>query len=64
MRPARTNRGHTRLLALNWVARRPGVASPIVGATKVQQLEDNLASLQFTLPAAALARLAEIWQSW
>jgi aryl-alcohol dehydrogenase-like predicted oxidoreductase len=44
-------------VALNWVARRPGVASPIVGATKVQQLEDNLAALQFTLPAAAVARL-------
>ena len=36
------NRGNLMAqVALNWVANRPGVASVIVGATKLSQLEDN-----------------------
>jgi len=46
--------------ALNWVTNRPAVSSTIIGATKVQQLEDNLASLDFTIPAELLKRLDEI----
>ncbi len=46
-------------VALNWVARRPGVASTLVGATKLEQLEDNLRALDFELPAAEAARLEE-----
>ncbi|MEM6463392.1 MAG: aldo/keto reductase [Pseudomonadota bacterium] len=38
-------------VAVNWVANRPGVASVIVGATKLDQLEDNLGALEFDLPA-------------
>ena len=37
-------------VALNWVARRPAVASTIIGATKPSQLDDNLAALAFELP--------------
>jgi aryl-alcohol dehydrogenase-like predicted oxidoreductase len=44
-------------VALNWVAHRPGIASVIVGATKPEQLEDNLAALDFRLPAELTARL-------
>lgn len=44
-------------VALNWVANRPGVATVILGATKLAQLEDNLGALDFELPAALRARL-------
>jgi aryl-alcohol dehydrogenase-like predicted oxidoreductase len=38
-------------VALNWVARRPGVVSTIVGATRAEQLMTNLRSLEFDIPA-------------
>lgn len=44
-------------VALNWVANRPGVASVIVGATKLRQLEENIAALSFDIPAEFLQRL-------
>ena len=44
-------------VALNWVATQPGVASVIVGATKLAQLDDNLAALSFEIPADLRARL-------
>jgi aryl-alcohol dehydrogenase-like predicted oxidoreductase len=44
-------------VALNWVATRPGVTSTILGMTKVAQLDSNLASLDFTIPAELRARL-------
>lgn len=44
-------------VALNWVATQPGLASVIVGATKLHQLDDNLAALDFELPAGLRARL-------
>jgi len=47
-------------VALNWLAHRPGVASTIIGATKLAQLEDNLAALDFALPPALTARLDEL----
>lgn len=37
-------------VALNWVATQPGVTSTIIGATKMSQLEGNLASIGFTIP--------------
>lgn len=46
-------------VALHWIARRPGVAATIVGATTLGQLEDNLAALSFTLPPEAARRLEE-----
>ncbi|MEL7371065.1 MAG: aldo/keto reductase [Myxococcota bacterium] len=39
-------------VALNWVAHRPGVSSVLVGATKLAQLESNLAALEFEIPAS------------
>jgi aryl-alcohol dehydrogenase-like predicted oxidoreductase len=47
-------------VALNWITKRPGVSSTIIGATKMAQLEDNLASLEFEIPAPLSARLEEI----
>lgn len=37
-------------VALNWVATQPGVTSTIIGATKLAQLEDNFAAIEFTIP--------------
>jgi aryl-alcohol dehydrogenase-like predicted oxidoreductase len=47
-------------VALNWVANRPAVSSVIIGATKTQQLQDNLAALDFSISAEPLKRLEEI----
>ncbi|MEI9851325.1 MAG: aldo/keto reductase [Sphingomonas sp.] len=47
----------TAQVALNWVANRPGVASVLVGATTVAQLEDNLGALDFAIPPELAARL-------
>ncbi|PWK85283.1 aldo/keto reductase [Fulvimonas soli] len=44
-------------VALNWVATRPAVGSVIVGATKLAQLDDNLAALSFEIPAELRAKL-------
>ncbi|MDC0741669.1 aldo/keto reductase [Polyangium mundeleinium] len=38
-------------VALNWTATQPGIGSVILGATKLAQLEDNLAALDFEIPA-------------
>jgi len=46
-------------VALNWVATQPGITSTIIGATKQAQLEDNLASLDFEIPAEQRRRLDE-----
>ncbi len=44
-------------VALAWLLARPGVASPILGARTLAQLEGNLASLAVDLPAELAARL-------
>ncbi|WP_263970633.1 aldo/keto reductase [Leptolyngbya sp. KIOST-1] len=44
-------------VALNWVANRPAIASVIIGATKLHQLEDNLGALDLEIPAELLQRL-------
>lgn len=44
-------------VAINWVANRPGVASVILGATRLAQLEDNLQALDFDLTPAQASRL-------
>ncbi len=46
-------------VALNWITRRPGVSSTIVGATSLAQLESNLGALEFEIPAEVSARLEE-----
>lgn len=47
-------------VALNWITKRPGITSTLIGATKLAQLEENLTALEFDIPAAHAARLEEI----
>ena len=44
-------------VALAWLRGRPGVASTIIGARRLSQLEDNLRSLELTLTASEVAHL-------
>ena len=46
-------------VALAWLLQRPGVTAPIVGATKLEQLEDALAAEQLELSEDVIARLEE-----
>lgn len=46
-------------VALAWASAQPGVSSPIVGASQLAQLHDNLASLDLRLPPAQLQALNE-----
>jgi 1-deoxyxylulose-5-phosphate synthase len=46
-------------VALAWLLHKPGVTAPIVGATKLQHLEDALDAEQLSLDADELARLEE-----
>ncbi len=45
-------------LALAWLLAQPGVTAPIIGATKLPQLEDAAAALELRLDADELAALA------
>ncbi len=49
-------------VALNWVANRPGVASVTIGASKPEQLAQNLGALDFDLPTELRRRLDETSQ--
>jgi aryl-alcohol dehydrogenase-like predicted oxidoreductase len=46
-------------IALNWLLRKPTIASVILGARNEQQLRDNLAAASFALTSAQVARLDE-----
>lgn len=51
-------RGHSLLeLAFSWLAARPAVASVIAGATKPEQVEQNVAAVGWTLTADDLAEI-------
>jgi len=48
-------------LALAWVLRQPSMASALIGASRVDQLEDNLAALgRLAFDAAELAAIDRI----
>lgn len=47
-------------LALAWILRRAEVTSAIIGATKVQQVEENLAEAGWQIPADALAEVEKV----
>ncbi|GAB3415604.1 aldo/keto reductase [Flindersiella endophytica] len=49
-------------IALAWLLARPGVVSPVVGATKVAHVEDAIAALDLTLDGAETARLEAPYQ--
>jgi aryl-alcohol dehydrogenase-like predicted oxidoreductase len=46
-------------VALAWLLHRPGVTAPIVGATKLEHLEDALSAAELSLSADEIARLEE-----
>jgi aryl-alcohol dehydrogenase-like predicted oxidoreductase len=47
-------------VALAWVQGRPGVASTIIGARRIDQLEQNLAALDIVLSSEQVARLDKL----
>jgi aryl-alcohol dehydrogenase-like predicted oxidoreductase len=47
-------------VALNWVMRKPGVDTVIIGARNEQQLRDNLSAASWTLTNAEVERLDEV----
>ena len=49
-------------VALAWLRQQPGVSSIIIGARRIAQLEDNLASLNVTLTSDQLAHLNQLTQ--
>ena len=54
-------RGHTRLeLAMSWLASRPFMSGIIAGATKPEQVEQNIAAVGWTLSPADLAEIDRI----
>jgi aryl-alcohol dehydrogenase-like predicted oxidoreductase len=54
-------RGHTMLeLAFSWLAARPQVSSVIAGATRVEQVEQNVAAIGWTLSAEDVAEIDRI----
>ncbi len=46
-------------VAINWVRQQEGVIIPLLGASSLAQLQDNLAALDFTLAPEQLQRLDE-----
>src|SRR2546429_5998547 len=49
-------------IALAWLLHKPGVTAPIVGATKLAQLEDAVAAVEVPLSREEIARLEEPYQ--
>ena len=46
-------------VSLQWAVTQPGITSTILGASSLAQLNDNLASLEFTIPVELRKRLDE-----
>ena len=46
-------------VALAWILRQPGVTAPIIGVTKIEQLDDAVAALEVTLDDDECLRLEE-----
>jgi len=47
-------------VALNFITKRPGVVSTIIGATKLTQLAENMKSLDFDIPKELWNRLEQV----
>jgi aryl-alcohol dehydrogenase-like predicted oxidoreductase len=52
----------TARVALAWLLQRPGVTAPIVGATKLEHLDDALAAVELSLDDEQVTRLEELYQ--
>jgi aryl-alcohol dehydrogenase-like predicted oxidoreductase len=58
------NRGHTLLeLAFSWLAARPQVASVIAGATRVEQIEQNVKAISWSLSEQEMAEVDRMTRS-
>jgi len=44
-------------VAINWLLRKPGITAPIVGARRMEQLEDNLGATGWSLTPGQVAFL-------
>ena len=49
-------------IALAWLLHKAGVSAPIVGASKMYQLEEAIAALEISLSAQEIAQLEEPYQ--
>lgn len=49
-------------IALAWICRKPGIASPIIGATKMDYLDDAVGALEISLTEDEIKRLEEPYQ--
>jgi len=49
-------------IALAWLISRPGVTAPVVGASKVEQIEQLVAATQITLEAEDVAYLEALYR--
>ena len=49
--------------ALAWLWTRPAVTTPVVGATRIEHIEDALAAAEMSLPDALLSRLNEAYST-
>ncbi len=49
-------------VALSWVMSRPGVTAPVVGATKLEHLEDAVAAIDLKLDETEAVRLEELYR--
>jgi 1-deoxyxylulose-5-phosphate synthase len=57
------NRGvNNAQIALAWVLQQPGITAPIVGASKMYQLDDAIAALSIKLEESELKLLAELYR--
>ena len=61
MKPIADELGHSRAqLALAWAVRQPGISSVILGATRLAQLEENLAALEIDVDAGLRKKLDRV----
>ncbi|MDG6934524.1 MAG: aldo/keto reductase [Nitrososphaerota archaeon] len=49
-------------LALAWLLNKPGVVSPIIGVTKIQQLDELVESLEVKISSSEMAYLEELYE--
>ena len=49
-------------IALAWILHKPGVTAPIVGASKISQLDESIAALDITLDPSEIRSLEELYQ--
>ncbi len=49
-------------IALAWLLHQPGVTAPIVGATRIEQLDQAIAALDITLTGEECKALEELYE--